>query len=246
MDVAKVLLFLQSQALWFARQDQFEDPLEGTYTDAEVEHIRSLDLANPGLPSSISETYFRGPQHMRTTAYVSCWRAGKAESMAMWDLYAKGIEAVAVKTTIAKLKEAISESVLRTFLAQVNYVDWSLAPFDNNGLVMCFRKDSSYEHEREVRAVIWDLDVIQRNMSEALEAARLRSDFPNLGSNPFILGKQDGQLGIEVPFEISRFTNEIVVGPRATESVFNMIKNISDKYGLKLTITKSDRLTPRL
>jgi hypothetical protein len=35
-----------------------------------------------------------------------------------------------------------------------------------------FRKDSSYEHEKEVRAVIWDAEIVSRNMSDALIAAR--------------------------------------------------------------------------
>ena len=117
---------------------------------------------------------------MRVTAYVSCWRAGQAESMAMWDLYGKGSVTVAVKTTIGNLKKAISESPRQIFLAEVKYIDWSLAPFDNNSLVMCFRKDSSYEHEKEIRAVIWDVERIGRNMSDALMAARSRSDYQTL------------------------------------------------------------------
>lgn len=245
MDFSKFLLLLEARSLWFSRADQFEDPLEGTFTDAEVKHLRSLDAANPGLPSLISESYLQGPQQMRATAYVSCWRAGQAESMAMWDLYGKGSGTVAVKTTIESLKEAISESPLRIFLAEVKYVDWNLAPFDNNSLVMCFRKDSSYEHEKEIRAVISDVDIIGRNMSDALTAARLRSDYPNSGSNPFILQRLDGQRGIEVPFDPARFITEIVVGPRETDSIDRLIKGILERYGLKIKVTMSDRLTPR-
>jgi hypothetical protein len=245
MDFSKFLLLLETQSLWFSRADQFEDPLEGTFTDAEIEHLRSLDATNTALPSLISEGYLRGPQQMRATAYVSCWRAGQAESMAMWDLYGKGGGTVAVKTTIGNLKEAISESPLRIFLAEVKYVDWSLAPFDNNSLVMCFRKDSSYEHEKEIRAVIWDVDIIGRNMSDALIAARSRSDYPNSGSDPFILQRLDGQLGIEVPFDPARFVTEVVVGPRETHSVVGLVKKVLDRYGLKTKMTMSNRLTSR-
>ncbi len=245
LDLAKFLLLLETQSLRFSRVDQFEDPLEGTFTDAEIEHLRSLDAANAALPSLISESYLRGPQHMRATAYVSCWRAGKAESMAMWDLYGKGGGIVAVKTTVRNLKEAISESPLRIFLAEVKYVDWSLAPFDNNTLVMCFRKDSSYEHENEVRAVIWDADIVSRNMSDALIAARSRSDYPNSGLDPFILQKLDGQQGIEVPFEPARFVTEVVVGPRETHAIVGLVKSVLDRYGLKTKLTMSNRLTPR-
>jgi hypothetical protein len=245
MDLAKFLLLLESQSLWFSRADQFEDPLEGTYTDAEIQQLRSLDATNTALPSQISESYLRGARQMRATAYVSCWRAGGAESMEMWDLYGRGGATIAVKTTIGNLKAAISESPLRIFLAEVKYVDWDLAPFDNNNLVMCFRKDSSYEHEKEVRAVIWDVDLICRNMPDALMAARSRSDYPSSGSNPFTLQKLDGQRGIEVPFDPARFLTEVVVGPRETHSIGKLLKSILGRYGLKTKMSISNRLTPR-
>jgi hypothetical protein len=245
MDLASFLLLLETQTLWFSREDQFEDPLEGTFTDAEIEHLRSLDATNIALPSLISESYLRGPRQMRATAYVNCWRASQVESMAMWDLYGKGGCSVAVKTTVGNLKEAISESPLRIFLAEVKYVDWSLAPFDNNGLVMCFRKDSSYEHEKEIRAVIWDIDIIGRNMSDALIAARSRSDYSKSGSDPFVLQKLDGQRGIEVSFDPARFVTEVVVGPRERLSIVGLINNVLVRYGLKFNVTTSNRLTPR-
>lgn len=127
MDLAKFMLLLDKRSLWFARLDQFEDPLEGTFTDAELEHLRSLDSANPRLPSLISGGYIQGTKQMRGTAYVNCWRAGQTESMAMWDLYGKGGAVIAVKTTVASLKDAISASPLRTFLGEVTYVDWNVA-----------------------------------------------------------------------------------------------------------------------
>ncbi len=49
LDFAKFMHLLESRSLWFPRTDQFEDPLEGTFTDAEIEHLQSL-FAN--LPAS--------------------------------------------------------------------------------------------------------------------------------------------------------------------------------------------------
>jgi len=224
MDFAKFIHLLERQSLWFSHTDQFEDPLEGTYTDAEIEHLHSLDTASAGL--RVSDGYLRGSKYMRTTAYVSCWRAGAGGSLAMWDLYGKGSGIVAVKTTVENLKQAIAESPLRIFLGEVNYVDWNFAPWDNNGLVMCCRKDSSYKHEAEVRAIIWDQDIISRNMSDALVAARLRNDYPSPGSDPFILLREDGQHGIEVPFAATRFITEVVIGPRERPWVTRLVESV--------------------
>jgi len=246
MDLAKFMLLIEKASLWFARLDQFEDPLEGTFTDAELEHLRSLNSPSAALPSLISEGYIRGTKQMRGTAYVNCWRAGSTESMAMWDLYGKGGVVVAVKTTVANLTDAISTSPLRTFLAEVTYVDWNVAPFDNNSLVMCFRKDLSYAHEREVRAVIWDVDVIGQNMSDALVAARSRPDYPSSGMDPFLVEKAVGRPGLEVPFDPGECLTEVVVGPRETHTIAGLVESILKRYGLKTKITVSDRLKPRL
>jgi hypothetical protein len=118
MDLAKFLLLLETKSLWFPRADQFEDPLEGTYTDGELEDLRALegaDFSLSGLSPPIGKGFHRKPQAMRLPAYVSCWRASRTESMAMWDLYGRGGVTVALKTTVKKLKNAISESPFQVF-----------------------------------------------------------------------------------------------------------------------------------
>src|SRR3954469_12099038 len=84
MDLAKFLHLLESRSLWFSRLDQFDDPLEGTFTDSELAHFKSLPDPTVGL------SYVRGTAHIRATNFVSCWREGAEESMAMWDLYRRG------------------------------------------------------------------------------------------------------------------------------------------------------------
>jgi hypothetical protein len=164
----------------------------------------------------------------------------------MWDLYGKGSGIVAVKTTVGRLKEALNESNLRSFLGEVDYVDWSSAPWHNNVLVMCFRKDHSYLHEGEVRAVIWDSDMIGRIMSDALVAARSRSDYPDRVPDPFILQKEEGELGIYIPFSPARFITEVVIGPREKAWVAGLVERVLKRYGLdKIKMTISNRLTPR-
>jgi len=245
MDFAKFIDLVETQSLWFSRTDQFEDPLEGTYTDAELEYLHSPDANQTPPGMQVADIYLRGPKYMRATAYASCWRVGEGESMAMWDLYGKGSGIVAVKTTVDKLKLAIAESPLRIFLGTVKYIDWRVAPWDNNSLAMCFRKDLSYEHETEVRAIIWDEGIIARNMSDAIVAARSRSDYPNSGREPFILRKEDGEHGIRAPFPPARLVREVVIGPREGRWVAGLVESVLKRYGLKINMTISNRLMPR-
>ena len=94
-DFAKFLHLLETRTLWFARVDQFEDPLEATYTDAELKHLRALQ---PG----VAESHSRGVEFIRATGFVNCWRAGSDESLAMWDLYGKGSGIVAACAKMTK------------------------------------------------------------------------------------------------------------------------------------------------
>jgi hypothetical protein len=159
MDFAKFVYLLEKQMLWFPRADQLEDPKEGTFTDGELKAIRCLDAQNTESDSRPpSEGYRWAANTTRVMSYISCWRAGSHESLAMWDIFGKGSGIVAVKTTVGNLKQAIDESPLRILLGGVKYIDWDLVYWDLfNSIVLCCRKDLSYQHEAEVRAIISDI-----------------------------------------------------------------------------------------
>lgn len=135
----------------------------------------------------------------------------------MWDLYGKGSGIVAVKTTVGLLRRALDSLPQQVFVAAVNYVDWSAALWDNNMLVMCARKDLSYEHESEVRAMVWDCLALAR---------------PN-------------ELGISVPFDPATFLTEVVVGPREQLWVTPLVDEVLRRYGMTLPVSTSNRLKRR-
>jgi hypothetical protein len=176
-------------------------------------------------------------EFMRKTAYVNCWRSGVAESMAMWDLYGKGSGIVAIKTTIGLLKSALSASDIQVFIGEVKYVDWGTAPWHNNHLVMCARKDTSYSHESEVRVIVWEAscnvksDFFQRTFPDREPVdKRTRNDPP---------------YGVRIPVNLSTMVTEIVVGPREKPWILPLIQDVLRKYDFSFPIRASDRLTPR-
>ena len=141
---------IESRTLWFSRLDKLEDPLEGAHTDAELAGIRKH------VEQKRAEQLISLFRSARKDVYVSCWRAGKTESLAMWDLYGKGSGIVAVKSTVGLLKQAVESYEEAVFISEVRYFDWNETPGLDNVLVACSRKDLSYQHEGEVRAVLTD------------------------------------------------------------------------------------------
>jgi len=148
MDFAKFVQMIESRTLWFARIDQFEDPLEGTHTDAELAGLRKH------LKKTHAQALINVFRSGRSELYVNCWRSGSTESLAMWDLYGNGSGIVAVKSTVGRLREAAATYERPVYISKVKYVDWNDAPGLDNVLVACSRKDVSYQHEYEVRAIV--------------------------------------------------------------------------------------------
>lgn len=211
MDFAKFVEMIESNTLWFVRVDQLEDPLEGTHTDAELGNLRKH------LRKDRAQALIHVFRRARAEVYVNCWRAGADESLAMWDLYGKGSGIVAVKSTVGRIKDAVSRNERAVFISKTKYIDWNKAHGLDNVLVACSRKDLSYQHESEVRVII---------MEDSLSSAKHR-------------------LGIRVPVDIVRLISEVMVGPREQEWVVRLVEQVMTRYDLSQPVVASNRLTPR-
>lgn len=113
LDFVKLLDLLERQVLWFARADTFEDPLEGGWTDAEIEHFRSLPtVPTPFRNRLIGESYISGARAFYRSTFISCWCAGSHESMAMWDIYRREGPVIAVKSTVGLANVRFAEKLV--------------------------------------------------------------------------------------------------------------------------------------
>ena len=231
-DFAKFMDLIERRKLWFSRADKFEDPLEGTFTDAEAAYFRSLQFsASPELRGWATAPS-RIPQVAPATTFVNCWREGKFESMAMWDIYAKGSGVVAIKSTVGLLKEAFATYKWNVYVSRVKYINWSDAGgWNSNGLTLCSRKDISYSHESEVRAIIWGLEPQPQGGSSLV---KLTGDY--MTQIP---------AGQEVEVDPVRLITEVIVGPREQTRICNLVQLVMKRYGLPQPVRASDRLKSR-
>jgi hypothetical protein len=148
---------------------------------------------------------------------------GEDESLAMWDLYGKGRGIVAIKSSIGILKNALSACECPVRIAQVRYVDWNSPSWYRHSLQLCARKDKSYEHEAEVRALIWRQDCIDW-------VDRIKSESTS---------------GLDVPIDIHKLITEVMVGPREPSWVAKLLEKVMKRYGLSQSLKVSDKLTER-
>jgi hypothetical protein len=212
MDFAKFVETLENRTLWFARLDQLEDPLEGTHTDAELKGLRQH------LEEKRAEQLINLFRSARKDVCVNCWRSGPSESLAMWDLYGRGSGIIAIKSTVGNLREAIAAYDKPIYISKTKYVDWSDAHGLDNVLVACSRKDLSYEHEAEVRAII-------------------------MPDSPQWPDRQ--KLGIAVAANVEKLIAEVMVGPREHSWVVRLAERVMKRYGLSQPVVASNRLRAR-
>jgi hypothetical protein len=234
LNFVKLVDLLEHRRLWFARVNTFDDPLEGTHTDAEVEYLRALPPpSSPVREPTLAQQYVDMTHKYRETMYVICWREAVTESMAMWDIYGKGGGMVAIKSTIGRFKETLIAHPRKVFIGRVKYVEWSNVAWRLNALPMVMRKDLSYEHERELRGVLSGLG---EGRELPIASYSLSPEGEYIGHWP---------RGIEISCDPEKLVTEIIIGPREQEMFEKVLDPMLRRYGLAIPVTASDRLKAR-
>jgi hypothetical protein len=104
MDFTKYVDLLESRSLFIVRGNLMNDPYEGAIPKGHLQgRLNELASLQGRLPTA--EEIYREAHTHRDYIYISRWHASEGESAAMWKLYAKSNDAVAIKTTFGRLRE---------------------------------------------------------------------------------------------------------------------------------------------
>ena len=148
LDLSKFLDLLLCKQLFMSRSDKFEDQYEGTFSEPTFEEIRKISDDNPEF---LDEYKTR-----RKNVVISSWHINEYESYAMWHIFTKNNEGLAIQSTIGRLQEALGpENRYDQYIGEVKYIDYKkeYLPFDNNFFPFLFKR-KSFQYEREVRIVL--------------------------------------------------------------------------------------------
>lgn len=207
LDMSRYLSFLQSKSLYLSRADRFEDKFEGSFTPSVRAAIRKAYKDH-----RIDFTYEKFKQELRGCVYVSCWTLGLDDNMALWAMYGKSENTIALTTTVGRMRAALAAwsypSATPVSLVKVEYIKpWrdptvNIVPYSN-----IFRyKVTAYSFEQEVRVML-DRHGI------------------NFGAN-------DKDEGVLLPIAPAKFIRSIVVSPLAPRSFRNLVEEVSRRYGV--------------
>ncbi|MEO5655336.1 MAG: hypothetical protein ABIR00_05060 [Nitrosospira sp.] len=174
MDFTKFVSLLSTKTLYFPSAVCFDDVWDGAkglrknkklwdehFLDYFRHSLRTIpsDMAPPLSAGEVESEAIRllreleeGGELDRKKTFVNCWHENNYESEAMWKLYSSAAHhAISVKTTYEHLYQALGRNP-RIAIGRVQYVDLNSDFVNVNDAF--WRKQKSFEHEREVRAIL--------------------------------------------------------------------------------------------
>ncbi len=209
LDLPRYLDLLRSKTLYFHRADLFSDRFEGALTPTIRKSID--DARRQGLIKYDADYFYR---RSRMGSYVSCWSLGAKDNMALWQLYGGLSNAVAVTSTIGKIVAVGLPWRENVLIHRVKYIDHFKSPTMVVGRYtdLLRFKHEAYKFEDEVRLIV----PRQHDQWE---------------SNPE---------GIRLPIEdLNMLIRSIVVAPEASAWFYELIKDVTVRYGIASPVRRS-------
>jgi hypothetical protein len=222
MSFTKLVSLLESRCLFFSRADKLGDPFEGSWPRINISARFEIPDNIPnegqarflGAMKNLSGILGQMPRHIA----LSCWHMNEYESAAMWKLYIESNEGVAVQSTFRRLRESLIDDE-QIHLGVVNYIDYQTEGIDARNLMTPFMyKRKSYEHEREVRALIMKIPVNERGADLSAEGI----------TN-----------GLSIRVDMSILVERIFVAPYCPAWFEELVRSVIAKYSYAFDVVHS-------
>lgn len=205
LDLSKFLDLLLSNKLFMSRSDKFEDQYEGTFSEPTFEEIKKISKNNPDFLH-----YYK---QKRKNIVISSWHINEYESFAMWQIFTKNNEGIAIQSTVDRLQKALyAENRLDQYIGEVHYIDYKkeLIPFEDEFFPFLFKR-KSFQYEKEVR-IISDATPLNIDINE----------------------------GIKIHVDVEQLIEKIYIHPKSENWYKNLVLELMQKLNFKFDVEKSD------
>lgn len=140
MSFSKYVGLISANTLHFSRADTLPDPFEGARGAGPIPE----DYHPP-------RSTLYNSNKLRLKSFVNCWYQEQFEIMAMWHIYGRPEDSVAIVSTFGQLRRALPRDVL---IGSVNYINYRRPPvWFNRGMETMFCKHRALGFEHELRAL---------------------------------------------------------------------------------------------
>ena len=256
MSFTKLLAFLESGCLHFTRADKLVeiDPYEGrlTHVNAATKNL-TWDMAPPafweakGFKTEESLKQFVAMKNMRLSweeadgmlqgLFVNCWHLGNEESDAMWKIYAGDQEGVCIQSTFGHLVSSLNSVEEPIFIGKVKYRNYRMDSI-NEGDVFAplMSKRLSFQHEHELRAVVWRIQDTERVLIKADGSPGDANNWARAKS----VNKYPDRLGYNIQVNVPSLVETICISPTSRPWFSRLVQSMVEKLGFNLEVRQSD------
>ena len=208
MDFVKFVSLLEKSALFFARADKLGDPFEGYWPISPVEE--KLSSSDATILSNLHKAQI-------ALSLISCWHESPHESEAMWKLYSRETDGIAIRTDFGSLVDSFKTDY-HWMPGRVKYIDYdeTSLPAIGDYWRQFLQKRKSFEHEREVRIIIQE-----RRRTRPLDFSPVYD------------------AGNYYKVDLSILIHEVVVAPYAPDWLLELAQSVAARYKFKAPVVKS-------
>jgi len=225
MDFTKFVSLLDKKSLFLCRADKLEDAFEGSLPLGNVESLKTEIYKEKSINGkwgvAKAEQYINdlseGSKLLKKITYISSWYMNEHESAAMWKLYARTNEAVAIKSTVKRLRKSLPKNE-ELLIGQMKYIDYKKEYIEQKSLTeRFFYKRNSFKYEEEVRVVIFNMD-------------------EKWGSK-FQVTEVDG--GIYITTKLGSLIEEIYIAPNSPNWFLELVENAANLHKINKPIVRT-------
>jgi len=222
MDFTKLVSLLDSRRLYFTRADKLEDPFEGSWPRINV---AARQFVGEDIPPRDREKLLEQMRHLGNInkhwprhIAINCWHMSEYESAAMWRLYLKSDEGIAIQSTYTRLKKSLIDDE-KIFLGKVQYIDYDSEHINPGNILSAFvHKRKSFRHEQEVRALVLKIPTGKGGVDFTLETI---------------------DHGLQIKVDIETLIERIYVAPSAPAQLAGLVKTVIARYGYSFEVVHS-------
>jgi hypothetical protein len=243
MDFAKFVAMLTNEALFFSRLDKLSnDPYEGSlpfqdylkreegivnWYDGLVEKFNGLpreartdELFQEMMKEAAqsAENWRIAEEARRGWIAVNCWHESAYESAAMWELYCRNGKGIAVRSTVQRLIESFDGTEQPVYVSKVDYIDYMEDTLGEHGdLERATKKRKSFEHEKELRALIWQQGIV---------------GFDNDRGGRVEVLSTIGAYGKNVDVDLGALVERVYIAPNAQSWFEHLVRDVLARFGM--------------
>jgi len=214
LDLKKFISLLEEKALYFVSIKNLRrfDKFEGTVPEG----AKRMAFEKMG-DSKLVEDGANDFKRFADNYYINCWHKNEFESAAMWKLYARDDEGIAIQSTTERLKVALPDSYKNCIIHidDVEYTNYEMTRVSPKLHNIIYGKTKFYEYEKELRAYF--------------SIYPLKSDPKGVESD----------CGYYVPVDLEVLIQKIYVSPFSDDWFIDLVRKILKRYNIDIEVFAS-------